>query len=95
MEALGLAEHAHASVYSSHLPRVFRRSHRSYTCVAEAEKSAKGDGGGSSAVGDADRPAACVAQQLNLILPVLLPSPREDNLASPAPLDTAALHCSS
>ena len=95
MEALGLAEHAHASVYAFHLPRVFRRSHRSYTCVAEAEKSAESKSGRSSAVGDADHPAPCVAQQLNVILPVLLPSPRKDNLASPAPLDTAALHCSS
>ena len=95
MEALGLAEHAHAFLYSSHLPRVFGRSHRSYTCMAETEKSAESDGGRSSAVGDADRPAARVAQQLNVILPFLLPSAREDNLAPPAPLDTAALHCSS
>ena len=89
MEALGLAEHPHAAVYSVHLPRIFGRGYCPDSRVAEAEKSGSDD---DCAVGDADRPAARTAQQLNVILPVLLPSTREDDLASSTPHDAVALH---
>lgn len=91
MEALGFAECARAAVYASHIRRVFGGSHCSYTRVAQAAKSEAIDG---SAACDANGAAACVAQQLNVLLPVLLPGPREDNPAPPASFDLVAFHCS-
>ena len=72
MEALGFAECARAAVYGSHIRRVFGGSHCSYTRMAQAAKSEAID---ESAACDANSAAACIAQQLNVLLPVLLPSP--------------------
>ena len=89
VETLGFSERAHAAIHPVYLYRVSWCSYSPDTRVAEAEKPGQNESG---AVGDADGPATCTVKQFDVFLLVLLSSPREDDLSSPASLDAASLH---